>query len=326
MSNSHKNPAADHEDIVISEITKTFKTGLFKKKTAVEKLSFSVPRGEIVGLLGPNGSGKSTTIKMILGFLKPCFGEILVCGESVADRKARRHIGYLPENPRFQKFLTGLDLLKYYASLLEIPRANVLKRSWELLDRVGLKHAGMERVQGYSKGMCQRLAIAQALLNDPRILIFDEPMSGLDPLGRMEIRKLIAGIHQEMPETTIFFSSHVLEDVEQLCSYVALLQRGKLKTFSPIRDLVREQDQKFDVTVNALPEKLRAKILQGKTEQQTALGVRFTVNGAVELMDDLKLLMECGSEVLNIATHRKRLEEALFRESERLPSAAEVQL
>lgn len=170
----------NQSSIVLTDVTKTFKTGLFKTKLAVDHLNLDIPSGEVVGLLGPNGSGKSTTIKMILGFLRPSSGEILICGHSAENKSARRFLGYLPENPRFQKFLTGNEILKYYGNLLGLQGIDSEKKMTFLMELVNLKHACKERVQGYSKGMTQRLAIAQSLLNNPPILIFDEPMSGLD--------------------------------------------------------------------------------------------------------------------------------------------------
>ena len=176
-----------HEDITLTDVTKIFRLGVFKTKVGVKGLTLNVPRGKVIGLLGPNGSGKSTTIKMILGFLRPTSGEILVCGHPADQKVARSFLGYLPENPRFQKFLTAKDVLDYYGGLLRLKGLQLEKRVEYLLELVNLKHAALERVQGFSKGMTQRLAIAQSLLHQPRILIFDEPMSGLDPIGRLEI-------------------------------------------------------------------------------------------------------------------------------------------
>ena len=315
-----------NEDILLTGITKIFRTGFGKKKTAVDNLSLAVPRGEVVGLLGPNGSGKSTTLKMILGFLRPTAGEIQVCGQSSTERESRRQIGYLPENPRFQKFLTGYDLLDYYASLFGMGPAERKKRAEYLLELVGISHAGHERVQGYSKGMTQRLAVAQALLNKPRLLIFDEPMSGLDPLGRMEIRKLIARVHDEMPESTIFFSSHVLEDVEQLCSLVALLRKGRLKTYSAMDKLLNQEQQKFDITVGPVSNAIREKLFKGDPGRKTALGICFTVEGTESLKNDLEELTQNHIPIFNITTHRRKLEEALFLDDEEEKTTTGVSL
>lgn len=307
--------------ITLTEVTKTFKTGLFKSKKAVDNLSLSVSPGEVVGLLGPNGSGKSTTMKMILGFLKPTSGEILVCGESVENRSARSHIGYLPENPRFQKFLTGRDILSYYGKLLGLS-GNLLKQRLEyLLELVNLKHACDERVQGYSKGMSQRLAIAQSLLNNPALLIFDEPMSGLDPLGRIEMRNLISTIHNENPNTTIFFSSHVLEDVENLCKSVALLRKGQLKTYTSIESLVSSEQQRYDIVIQNLTSELETELFSGCPKKQVAMGNCFSLDGPEKLARILSHLLKTKAKIITITGQRRKLEEALFKANEGLINA-----
>lgn len=309
----------NNECITISHLSKTFKTGFFKKKKAVDDLSLTVPSGQVVGLLGPNGSGKSTTIKMIMGFLRPNAGEILICGHPADSKIARNFVGYLPENPRFQKFLTGRDILRYYGRLLELSGLELEKRMDLLLELVSLKHAADERVHGYSKGMTQRLAIAQSMLKNPPLLIFDEPMSGLDPLGRLEIRKLIRTIHEENPESTLFFSSHVLEDVEELCAHVALLQKGKLKTFCTIESLIEGEEKRFDITLKNIPQPLETELFSGTKALNTAVGLNYSVQGVDKLSQTLSRLVKEGVEILRVSSHRKKLEEALFRENEGLP-------
>ena len=302
--------------IQLTQVSKIFRLGLYKKKIAVEDLSLTVPSGKVIGLLGPNGSGKSTTIKMIMGFLRPSSGEITVCGNTTTDPKGRSQIGYLPENPRFQKFLKGRDVLHYYGKLTGMNGPALKSRTSYLLDLVGLGNAGGERVQGYSKGMTQRLALAQALLNQPSLLIFDEPMSGLDPLGRMEIRKLISTIHNEMPSSTIFFSSHILEDVEQLCAYVALLRKGKLKTFCALEELLLKERQHFDVTVRDLTDEVEKTLEKTRQPRKTALGLSYLVDGSDALMTELEYLKSVGATVVGIGSHKRKLEEALFRDEE----------
>jgi len=280
-------------DILIKDVSKFFNTGFGRKKTGVIDLSLEVPKGQVVGLLGPNGSGKSTTLKMILGFLKPSKGQIWVCGQEVPSRASRSVIGYLPENPRFPKFMTGQNLLRFYGQLLGLSGPSLLKRIDFLFNLVGLSHARLEKVQGYSKGMTQRLAIAQALLNEPRLLIFDEPMSGLDPIGRRDIRQLIAKIHDELSEATIFFSSHILEDVEQLCSMVALLKKGKLEKFCSIDELLSPQNQKFELLVRS-----------EKTPR--------VLNSTQDLVKCLHDIEDQGKIVASLNSHRLSLEKALF--------------
>lgn len=294
----------EQTDISIQNVSKVFRTGFGLKKTGVNGLSLEVPRGQVVGLLGPNGSGKSTTIKMIMGFLKPTAGTMTVCGHAVPSKISRSFIGYLPENPRFPKFLSGKSLLQFYGSLLSIKGKALAHRIEFLLDLVNLRWAANEKVQGYSKGMTQRLAIAQALLNEPRLLIFDEPMSGLDPLGRKDIRKLIAEVHSELPEATIFFSSHILEDVEQLCSSVALLKKGRLQTFCKVEELLKVEAQRFDVAVKH----------DSTTETKSLTGTQ-------ELVSFLNEAKNKGYLVMGISSHRTSLEEALFKDETALSGA-----
>lgn len=307
------------EEIALYDLTKVFRLSLRKVKVAVNNITFAVPRGEIVGLLGPNGSGKSTTLKMILGFLKPTSGQILVCGESAESRSARRHIGYLPENPRFQRFLPAKAILKYLGGLLGMSGAALDARSDELLDLVGLRHAAHERVQGFSKGMTQRLAIAQALLNQPKILIFDEPMSGLDPLGRMEIRKLIATVHGEMKHVTIFFSSHILADVEALCSYVILLKNGELKTAAPIDEILfrGKEGRRFEVTTSAPSAIAADSFWAAHPLREFRGGWHITFAGSDDLTEGLDRLKEMGATVWSVTTLSTSLEKALFEEDRR---------
>lgn len=301
-------------DITLTDVTKVFQLGLWKKKTAVSQVTFAVPRGEIVGLLGPNGSGKSTIMKMILGFLRPTHGEILICGYTPQQQISRSLIGYLPENPRFQKFLSAREVLRYYGRLVGLEGQALRSRIDELLTLVNLKAAADERNQGYSKGMIQRLAVAQALLAQPRILIFDEPMSGLDPLGRMEIRELIQRIKEEMPSTTMFLSTHILSDVERLCASVILLHRGKLKRYCSIQELMLEDTNRFDLVVRELPPPLEKRYKEEQTIHPSPLGFSMVVEGTDELIQVLTELRKFGAKVVGVFSQRTSLEEALFRE------------
>lgn len=298
--------------IVLTGVTKVFETGPFQRKTAVDALSLSIPRGEVIGLLGANGSGKSTTLKMILGFLRPTRGQIQIEGRDAGTRESRRHLGYLPENPKFQKFLRGAEVLTYIGRLHGMRGKALEVRCGQLLELVGLTHAGRERVAGYSKGMTQRLAIAQSMLNHPALLIFDEPMSGLDPLGRMEIRSLISRIHQEMPQATLFFSTHILADAEALCTSVALLKHGKLQVHCPIAQLLQSQSDAYELTLAGLPKTLEAEISQSHTTSPSPLGLTVTVDSTLALEQGLAKWRAAGARVLSIYTKRPNLEQALF--------------
>ncbi len=306
--------------ISLTDVTKVFRLGIRKKKTAVQDLTLSIPKGRVVGLLGPNGSGKSTTLKMLMGFLKPTSGQILICGIPSTERAARAMLGYLPENPRFQKFLRGREVLFYYGKLLGLETQLLIRRTEELLELVGLKHAGDERVQGYSKGMTQRLAIAQALLNKPHILVFDEPMSGLDPLGRFEIRQLIQRVHTEMPEATILFSTHILQDIEMLCSDVALLRKGRLASYTPIEDLLIHNEERFDLIVRDPGPTVSERLKKAHVTETRPIGLIVTIDGTENFMRELEEMHKQGITVVGVNSHRRTLEEALFAEAPLTPS------
>lgn len=305
---------ADEFDITLTDVTKTFPLGVWKKKTAVDSVTFMVPRGEIVGLLGPNGSGKSTILKMVLGFLRPTRGEILICGTEPSDKRSRRLVGYLPENPRFPRFLTGREALSYYGRLLGLTGAELNRRIDEVLGLVGLR-AGAERTQGYSKGMTQRLALAQAILARPRVLILDEPMSGLDPIGRIEIRALIGRVHAEMQGTTIFFSTHILTDVERLCSSVLVLRQGKLQRHCSLEELLHIDAEHFDVYCRDLQGAALESARRWGPVEKSPAGETLTVAGVETLVSALKDLKGAGARVLGVFSRRKSLEDALFREA-----------
>ena len=199
------------------------------KRTPIEILkgiTFSVPQGATFGLLGPNGAGKTTTMKVILSLLKPSSGEVKIMGESVTNKHMRAKIGYMPESPYFYTYLNGYELLGFCADLLGLKKKEKKERIEELLETVGMTSRAYTRLGRCSKGMLQRIGIAQALLNDPELVLLDEPMSGLDPLGRKEIRDIILALKEK--NKTIFFNSHILSDVEEVCDHVAVLKYGEL--------------------------------------------------------------------------------------------------
>ena len=304
-----KNVSFEHP-IEVKNLRKEFSTGVFKRKLAVDDLSFKLPRGKMVGLLGPNGSGKSTTLKIILGFLRPTVGEVSICGHSPNTAGTRRHIGYLPENPRFQKFLTASEALMYLGTLLGSAGKELRFRVDEVLEWVQLTAVSKERVKGFSKGMVQRLAIAQSLFAKPPILIFDEPMSGLDPVGRMEIRKLVGRIHSELPNTLIFFSSHVLEDVEELCEEVILLRKGRLQRQGSVQEILAQDSRSYDITIRN--EWMGLIKDRGVEVRKTPIGYTFTVPTAQDLAKECSFLAENGASIVSVSTPRHRLEKALF--------------
>src|SRR5512137_1073696 len=206
------------------------------RKVALKGLNLKVQAGEVFGFLGPNGAGKTTTMNVLLGFVNPTGGSASLFGVDVREPIARQRIGYLPELTYYYKFLTAEELLRFYAKIFGLARAETDKRIDQLMKLVELDHARKRPIKSYSKGMQQRVGLAQALINDPDLLILDEPTSGLDPLGRMKVREIIQRLKSE--GKTVFFSSHELGEVETVCDRVAILQEGELKAEGSVREIV----------------------------------------------------------------------------------------
>jgi ABC-2 type transport system ATP-binding protein len=228
-------------------------------KVALNGLDLEVNAGEVFGFLGPNGAGKTTTMNVLLGFVPPTSGTASLFGIDVRQPIARQRIGYLPENTYYYKFLTAEELLRFYARIFGLNGAQTERRIADLLKLVELEHAGKRQIKTYSKGMQQRVGLAQALINNPDLLILDEPTSGLDPLGRMKVREIIQRLKGE--GKTVFFSSHELGEVETVCDRVAIVRQGELKVQGRVDDLVREHNCDLEkiflkivgYEVNALP-------------------------------------------------------------------------
>jgi len=209
-------------------------------KVAVDGLNLAVFEGEVFGFLGPNGAGKTSSMNVLLGFVQATSGRATIHGLDVTDPQARQSLGYLPELTYYYKFLTARELLHFYAKLFELPRATAERRIAELLKLVELEHAADRPIRTYSKGMQQRVGLAQALVNDPRLLVLDEPTSGLDPIGRMQVRKIIQRLKDE--GKTVFFSSHELGEVETVCDRVAILHQGQVRETGSVSALVEAHE------------------------------------------------------------------------------------
>lgn len=232
----------------IDRITKVFKTGFIPKKvTALDQVSLEVSRGEIFGLLGPNGAGKTTAIKCILGLIYVDSGKIELMGDPIPSPRAQSRIGFLTENPYVYDFLTGREYLVFAAGLHGYSSEDSRKKADQLLEQFHIQDAADRQLKKYSKGMLQRIGLAQALINDPEFLILDEPMSGLDPLGRKEVRDLMISLKNN--GKTILFSSHILADAELLCDHVAILVNGKMQTIGKLQSLIKRVEG-YEVTLN----------------------------------------------------------------------------
>jgi ABC-2 type transport system ATP-binding protein len=235
-------------------LSKTYRTGFWKTKPvlALNNLNLEVFENEIFGCLGPNGAGKSTTLKLLMSLIYPTAGRAEILGESVFNLEARRHIGYLPESPYFYEYLTAEEFLTYYGSLFGFPKSELKSRVDHFLKLTDVFHARKLQLRKFSKGMLQRVGIAQAILGDPKVVFLDEPMSGLDPIGRREVRNLILQLKCE--GKTIFFSTHILNDVETLCDRIAILNRGTIIGSGTLSDLFDQEISHMEVVASGIPE------------------------------------------------------------------------
>src|SRR5258706_31319 len=249
----------------IHALEKVYTVGFWRKqpRRALHPLTLSVQEGEVFGFLGPNGAGKTTTLKMLMGLMYPTGGSAKIFGMDISDPRVKAQIGFLPEQPYFYDYLTANELLDYYARLSGFPGAGVSGRERQariesMLIRVGLTGAGDVQLRKFSKGMLQRVGIAQAILHDPKFVFLDEPMSGLDPIGRREVRDLIEQLKRE--GKTVFFSTHILSDAETLCDRVAVINKGELRGVGSVAELTRNVQGKIEVAWhgNSVPPALKA--------------------------------------------------------------------
>ncbi len=299
---------AEDPIVWVKDVVKDFRPGLgVRRKRVLDGISFAVRRGEIFGFVGPNGAGKTTTLKILLGLIYATSGEAAILGHRVRETAFRRQVGFLPENPYFYDFLTGREILHFYARLCGVAGEDRARRVEELLERVALAHAADARLRTYSKGMLQRIGIAQALVHDPEVVFLDEPMSGLDPIGRKEIRDLILRLHAE--GKTIFMNTHILSDVEMLCDRVAIIVRGRIRYEGRIEEFLEGDDRRCDVTLASLsPELVEAferrygAAVSGRGEN---VEFRASEKHAGEL---IRAALDAGAEVRAVAPHRVSLE------------------
>ncbi len=302
--------------ILTEDLTKDYAVGFWRKRPyrALDRLSLEVREGEIFGFLGPNGAGKTTTLKLLMQLVFPTSGRAEILGRPVGDVAMRRRIGYLAENPYFYDYLTAEELLSYFASLFGFSAADRKARVARLLDEVGI--AGERRLQlrKFSKGMLQRVGIAQALINDPEIVFLDEPMSGLDPLGRREVRALMLRLRDE--GRTVFFSSHILADAEALCSRVAILAGGRLSATGALSEMLAFEVRGWELVVSDLtPEALQT--VASRVRRATAIAdKRYALEVAPETAPD-RLLAEviaAGGRLVSLTPIRETLEDLFVRQ------------
>ena len=293
------------------ELTKNYSVGFWRKRPyrALDALSLEVQAGEVFGFLGPNGAGKTTTLKLLMQLVFPTSGRAEIFGRPVGDLAVKRRLGYLPENPYFYDYLTAEELLSYFAGLFGYGPAERRARAARLLDDVGIGRERRMQLRKFSKGMLQRVGIAQALINDPELVIFDEPMSGLDPLGRREVRALILKLRDR--GCTVFFSSHVLSDAESLCSRVAILAKGRLMKSGRLSDMLDLQAQGWELVVGSVSDTL-ARTLETRARRMTRIGDgRYTLELPLDPAPDrfVAELAGAGATIVSLNPLRETLED-----------------
>lgn len=295
------------------ELKKVYRTGFWlnQKLESLKGCTLSVYEGETFGLLGPNGAGKTTLLKILLGIVRASGGRAVLLGRPIGDRAVKQRIGYLPENPYLYDYLTAWEFLRYTAGLFQIPRAESKKRIPQLLDTVGMdrKTAKKKPLRQYSKGMLQRIGMAQALINNPDIVFLDEPMSGLDPIGRYQIRQIILSLQDQ--GKTIFFNSHVLGDVEQICDRVAILARGELICTGSLDELLGSKDTYQVVGRGGDPEQLKRWVENLDFSEQRWFG---QLDPSADPEAFLGALNQMGAQILEFNLARVSLEEFFLQQ------------
>jgi ABC-2 type transport system ATP-binding protein len=297
------------------ELSKDYSVGFWRPRPyrALDRVSIDVAPGDVFGFLGPNGAGKTTTLKLLMQLVFPTSGGAEILGRPVGDIGVRRRIGYLPENPYFYDHLTAEELLDYYGRLFGLPSADRRRKISATLDRLGI---GAERrlpLRKYSKGMMQRVGIAQALLNDPEVIFLDEPMSGLDPLGRRDVRALMLELRDQ--GRTIFFSSHILSDAESLCSQVAIVAKGRLAAAGPLTELREFAVQGWELVMGGVPAAALDRLQSRVRRIQPIAGDRYVIelppDGRPEEL--LRELTSGGATLISLNPLRETLEDVFIR-------------
>jgi ABC-2 type transport system ATP-binding protein len=294
-------------------LTMRYRGGLFARpRPALEELSLRVEPNEVFGFLGANGAGKTTTIKLLMGLLHPTAGRAQLFGRDARDPAARRGVGYLPELPNFYEYLTGREALHFYAALAGLPRAARARAAGELLERTGLADAAETRIRGYSGGMRARLGLAQALLGEPALVILDEPMASLDPLGRHDVRRIILDLQRQ--GKTVFYSTHILSDVEATCTRVAVLSRGRFVAAGPLSAILAPGTKSVRLEAAGVSQELAARLeARGLVLRREGELVSLEVPGEAEVNRLVDELRAGGARILALLPHRESLEEAFVR-------------
>ena len=306
--------------VEIDNLTKDYEIGFLRKRRvrALDGLSLSVNQGEIFGFLGANGAGKTTTLKLLMRLIFPSAGNARILGHDISDVAMHSRIGYLPENPYFYDYLTALEFLNFCGQIFGLSKAERNSRSRDLLGRVKLEESKWNtQLRKFSKGMLQRVGLAQALVNDPELVFLDEPMSGLDPIGRREVRDLIAALRED--GKTVFMCSHILSDIEVLCDRVAILKRGRLSQVGYLDDLRQQKagSNQVEMTVSGVDETaLRQHLAVGSNYliTTTPAGLRIELSDEKDIDAVIAALRRAGGKVVSVQPLRQSLEELFLNE------------
>src|SRR6202042_2069879 len=296
--------------IQIDGLTKDYAVGFWRKtmRRSLDHLTLEVNQGEAFGFLGPNGAGKTTTLKLLMGLIFPTSGSARVRGRSISDVGMHREIGYMPEQPYFYDYLTARELLDYFARFFGFSATERQERIGKFLRRVGLMESADVQLRKFSKGMLQRVGIAQAILHDPQVVFLDEPMSGLDPVGRREVRDIILDLKKQ--GRTIFFSTHILSDAEMLCDRVAVLLEGKLRGVGSPGEIVSMEVQGMEILFEVGKERTLPANIAARAKN---IGNRYRIEVAEEeLYAVLEQLRGCEGRILSVAPLRPSLEGYFF--------------
>jgi ABC-2 type transport system ATP-binding protein len=307
--------------VEIENLSKDYEVGFWKKKKvrALDSLTLNVEGGQIFGFLGGNGAGKTTTIKILMSLIFPSEGKAKILGEDISNVKMHARIGYCPENPYFYDYLKASELMNYFGELFGLDAAKRKQKTEELLTKVGLEEKDWNKqLRKFSKGMLQRVGLAQCLINEPEIVFLDEPMSGLDPIGRREIRELIAELREK--GTTVFMSTHILSDIEALCDNVAILRGGKLAATGKLDDLLTQsgEQQSFEINVKGIAaENLAAEVslISGASISAKPNGANIQVLEETDIDKILQITREKGGKLVSVQPVKQSLEELFVKET-----------
>jgi len=302
-------------------LEKSYSVGFWRKRqvAGLKSLNLAVEAGEVFGYLGPNGAGKTTTLKLLMGIIFPTGGSARILGMDIADPRMKSRIGFLPEQPYFYDYLTAAELLDYYAQLSGVPGPQRARRVQEMLGRVGMTQSARTQLRKLSKGMLQRVGIAQAILHDPSVVFLDEPMSGLDPLGRREVRDLIQSLKEE--GKTVFFSTHILSDAEALCDRVAILHKGELQGVGAVGELTARTQGKVEILFRGL-EGITLLFARGAECHATGDMVRAVIAESMQ-EEALETLRREGARLVSLTPLRATLEDYFI---ERVGRAEKVEV